>query len=70
MGSGTPDLHPLLEGVDHVLIVDDALVSGNTVPGYGARFHRASVELGGVTVTVFIPLSRPAEHEYHHRVWA
>jgi hypothetical protein len=69
VGSETPDLCPLLEGVDHVLIVDDALVSGNTVVGLRRQVHRDSVELGGVAVTIFIPLSRPADQEDHHRVW-
>jgi hypothetical protein len=69
VGPETPDLHPLLDGVDHVLIVDDALVSGNTVVGLRRQVHRASVELGGVVVTIFIPLSRPADHDDHHRVW-
>jgi hypothetical protein len=69
VGSETPDLAPRLEGVDHVLIVDDALVSGDTVVGLRRQVHRASVELGGVAVTMFIPLSRPADYDDHHRVW-
>lgn len=68
IGPDAPDLQAHLEGVAHVLIVDDTLVSGSTVVGLRRLVHRASVELGGVAVTIFVPLSRPADQDDHRRV--
>ena len=67
-----PDLPPLvgtLEGVGHVLIVDDTLVSGSTLLGLrldvtGPR----SSSTGEIDVTIFVPLSRPSDPEDQLRV--
>jgi hypothetical protein len=67
-----PELGPLaptLEGVEHVLIVDDTLVSGSTLLGLRLAVHRAAVELDRqVDVTIFVPLSRPSDPEDQRRV--
>lgn len=68
IGAEAPNLKERLDGVGHVLIVDDTLVSGDTVIGLRLLVHRAAVELGGVPVTIFVPLSRPADPDDHHRV--
>lgn len=62
-------LEPSLEGVEHVLIVDDTLVSGSTLLGLRLAVHRAAVELDRrIDVTIFVPLSRPSDPEDQRRV--
>ena len=68
IGAEAPDLREHLEGVEHVLIVDDTLVSGDTLIGLRLLVDRASVELGGVRASIFVPLSRPADPGDHDRV--
>lgn len=69
VGPELPELPPLLEEVDHVLIVDDTLISGTTLVGMRLAIHDAAVTLDrNVDVSVFVCISRPANSENEKRV--
>lgn len=68
IGAEAPSLTEHLDGVRHVLVVDDTIVSGATLVGLRRLVHIASRELGGVKATIFVPLSRPADPEDHLHV--
>lgn len=68
VGDQAPELDGRLDQDIHVLVVDDALVSGATLVSLHRHIHSVRQDDGEAAISIFVPLSRPSSPGDHKHV--
>jgi len=68
VGDEAPELCGQLDENTHVLIIDDALVSGATLVSLHRTVHHARDDDGDAAISIFVPLSRPSRPDDREHV--